>query len=111
MVQSNEFSEVPVTQSSGDVEKERAAVRQKLATENALARGNAEFETASAPGREGAKQPGAPSASSLSDLPAPPPAVSDDKQRKLQDLLDLYRTDQISPREYQARRAAILAQH
>ncbi len=41
-------------------------------------------------------------------LPPPPAAVSREQQRKLDELLQRYRADQISPEQYQAQRAKIL---
>ena len=43
-------------------------------------------------------------------LPAPPPAVSASKEQQLHQLLQLYMADKISPEEYHARRAKILAE-
>ena len=54
----------------------------------------------------------APKASPAKPAPAAPqqPAGPKTKQQKLQDLLNAYRADKISPPEYQAERAKILAE-
>lgn len=52
------------------------------------------------------KQP----APSLPPMAAPPTGVSSAKQQKLDQLLQLYRADQITPQEYHEQRAKILAE-
>jgi hypothetical protein len=49
-------------------------------------------------------------ASTMPFYTPPPPPVSAEKVQQLDDLLTKYRADQITPAEYQAQRAAILAQ-
>jgi hypothetical protein len=46
----------------------------------------------------------------LKPIEAPPLPISAAKQSQLDTLLDLYKTDRISPADYQKQRAAILAQ-
>lgn len=48
--------------------------------------------------------------SSLPPLPTPPPAVSSSKEMQLQQLLQRYMDDQITPEQYHDQRAKILAQ-
>jgi hypothetical protein len=47
---------------------------------------------------------------SLPPLQNAPPAVSADKEQRLQELLSKYKADQISPEEYHQQRAKILAE-
>jgi hypothetical protein len=50
----------------------------------------------------------------LADLPplsAPPLPISAAKDQQLQALLQRYKADQITPEQYQAERAKILAEH
>jgi len=54
-----------------------------------------------------AKVKGAPA---FPPLAGPPPAVSADKEQRLQELLRKYRADQITPEQYHEQRAKILAE-
>ena len=43
-------------------------------------------------------------------LQGPPPSISADKEQRLQELLQKYKADQITPEEYHQQRARILAE-
>jgi hypothetical protein len=65
------------------------------------------------PGQKEAKKaeavPSMKSAPGLPPLEAPPPVVSAYKEQRLQELLQLYKEDKITPDEYHTQRAKILA--
>ena len=56
------------------------------------------------------KRPPAPKLSGIPPLPAPPSPLSVSKEQRLQELLQLYRADKITPEEYHVQRAKILAE-
>ncbi|HZI31518.1 MAG TPA: hypothetical protein VFF11_04200 [Candidatus Binatia bacterium] len=94
----------PMAAGSGDTPAQaaaRAAVEQKLQQLGGYA-------PASSPAASGA----VPEAvSSERQIIAPPPPVNMSKAEKLHWLLSLYISNQISPKQYQEQRAAILADH
>lgn len=55
-------------------------------------------------------QSAAPSAPAVSTAPAIPSPISKSKQDRLQELLEQYRADKLTPSEYHAARAKILAE-
>ena len=57
-----------------------------------------------------APRPSRQPAPSLPAMTAPPTGLSASKQQKLDELLQLYRADQITPQEYHERRAKILSE-
>jgi hypothetical protein len=52
---------------------------------------------------------GNPSASNFPPLEGPPLPISSEKQQRLHQLLQRYKSDQVTPEQYQAERAKILA--
>jgi hypothetical protein len=99
------------------IAKARAAMRQKMAQLNRGANaGNSGVAAGQSGGGIMSAQPAPNQATSMAGatgnyepLPAPPPAVSAIKQQRLDQLLQQYRADQISPEQYQAERAKILS--
>ncbi|MEW6157121.1 MAG: hypothetical protein AB1813_06785 [Verrucomicrobiota bacterium] len=57
-----------------------------------------------------APKPVASAGASTAAVPAPAPAVPKTRQQKLADLLEEYKADKITPNQYQAMRAKILAE-
>ena len=76
------------------IAKAREALRQRIQT----------FSYA-----EPTSQAGNSSASNFPPLEGPPLPVSYEKQQKLGELLQRYKADQVTPEQYQAERAKILA--
>jgi colicin import membrane protein len=85
-------------------QKRAAAAAKKQAALEAKKRTEAEKHHIVVPANEPAKELG------LSQVNAPALPISATKQEKLAALLQQYKADQLSPEEYQTRRAAIIAE-
>lgn len=94
------FSDVPATAAdAAKLEKARTAVRQEF---EAIDEKAAKAEQAAAgPGQEGFK---------YEPLQGPAVPFSPEQQRKLKELLKRYRADEITPEQYHAERAKIIAE-
>ena len=122
------FSSPPpaAAQTPGDSEaiaKARATLRQKLAeldVQAAPSKPAASPKPSAAPATaqtqvkpkeaaEPSKPPKVNSARALPPIAAPAPTISQTKEQQLQELLQLYQMDKISPQDYHERRAKILA--
>jgi hypothetical protein len=102
------FEPVPAAVPAADAEtiaKARAAMEQKM--KELLAQQPAEAPAAPPPSRKPATLKGAPG---FPPIQGPPPAISADKQGRLDELLRKYRADQITPEEYHQQRAKIIAE-
>lgn len=105
---------VPPPADADTIAKARAAMEEKMKDLQA----HPPVETA-ATAPEGAKPMAQPSprkpktlkgAPEFPPMQPPPPAVSADKEQRLQELLSKYKADQITPEQYHEQRAKILAE-
>jgi hypothetical protein len=105
---------------SETIAKAREAVRQRIAEDSevgpradsesiAKAREAVRQRTQSIAFAETTSLAGNPSTVNFPPLVGPPLPISSDKQQRLYDLLQRYKADQVTPEQYQAERAKILA--
>jgi 2-oxoglutarate dehydrogenase E2 component (dihydrolipoamide succinyltransferase) len=102
------FSELPDPDADAQAARIREALRQKIAAERAAAPA-----TAVAPAKPGAVVwTPAPKATAaiVTPIETAPSPLSGSKQQRLAALLQLYKSDQITPQQYHTQRAAIIAE-
>ncbi|HEY2084033.1 MAG TPA: hypothetical protein VGI88_14720 [Verrucomicrobiae bacterium] len=117
------YSPAPVTPAnSADSEKLREALDQKMKANEAAAAANpapapAMANTENPPGTHAAPKPTAKPtqkspqpAMTLPQLSGPPSSLPAAKQQKLDELLQQYRADQLTPQQYHEQRAKILSE-
>lgn len=124
----------PAAADPDSVAKAREAVRQKMAELEQTPAAQPAAAPAAAPAKRGTKPPrtekqtehalaqpvaapaapgkstSAQAAPSLPQIEGPAAAIATSKQQRLDELLNRYRADQITPEEYHQQRAAILAE-
>jgi hypothetical protein len=90
----NGETEVGAKADADSIAKAREAVRQRM-----------QSITYADPTSRGGNRPG----TNFQPLEGPPLPISSEKQQRLGELLQRYRADQVTPEQYQAERAKILA--
>jgi hypothetical protein len=111
---------VPESVNSDSIAKARDAVRQRISEDSDV--GPKADPESIAKAREAVRQrmqfitfaeptstAGNPPSSNFPPLEGPPLPISSQKQQRLYELLQRYKADQVTPEQYQAERAKILA--
>ncbi len=102
---------LPTAVSQGDMEKAQEVLRQKMSNQGSQTFAPQTTATPKkAPAARKASAKAIKTPTQLPPLQGPPLALSGSKDQRLQELLQLYKTDTLSPEAYHAQRAKILAE-